>query len=149
MPRGAPVSLPELIDVMDDVSSWTRFHYLDRETGAVETALTEEVDSEGNFADVRADPGRFVVIDALPPWLRLQVRESFAQQGGHDPSLRLDLIESLQTSRPLLAFQKQLRRHPGLLDEFFAYRLQALGVAATEWLAVHKVRSADRVGPSN
>lgn len=134
------VSLAELIDVLDDVSSWTRFHYLDRKTGAIETGLTEEVDPSGTFADVRSDAARFVVIKALPTWLRMNVRESFVQRSMEDPVLRLDLSEALQGPKPLLEFQKQLRRHPGLLDAFVAFRLQALHSAAQEWLLENKVK---------
>jgi len=134
------VSFSELIDVLDDVSSWTRFHYLDRETGTVETGLTEEVDESGNFADVRADTARFVVIKPLPKWLRLQIRETFVERCVDDPTLRLDLAESLGGPKPLLEFQKQLRRQPHLLDAFAAFRLEALNDAAKEWLAENKVR---------
>jgi hypothetical protein len=134
------VSLSELIDVLDDVSSWTRFHYLDRETGAVETGLTEEVDESGNFADVRADTARFVVIKPLPTWLRLKIRETFVERCVDDPTLRLDLAESLVAPKPLFEFQKQLRRQPHLLDAFAAFRLEALNDAAKEWLAENKVR---------
>lgn len=142
MPAANPlaVSLAELIDVLDDVSSWTRFHYLDRETGAIETGLTEEVDPSGNFADVRLDAARFVVIKALPAWLRMNVRESFVQRSVEDPILRLDLSEALQSPKPLLEFQKQLRRQPGLLDAFVEFRLQALQSAAQDWLLENKVK---------
>jgi hypothetical protein len=85
-----------LIDVLDESESWTRFHYVDRLSGAVETALTAAVDGEGNFADVRADVSRFIPVKPLPKWVRLQVREQFVERCVDDPSLRLELLEALR-----------------------------------------------------
>lgn len=135
------VSLPELIDVLDDAESWTRFHYVDRMSGAVETALTEEVDGEGNFADVRQDVVRFVPVKPLPKWVRLQAREQFVERSVDDPSLRLELLEALRGPKPLLEFQKFLRRDAALMDAFLAFRLRAFDDAAQAWLAENKVRA--------
>lgn len=135
------VSLPELIDVLDDGESWTRFHYVDRDSGAVETALTEEVDGEGNFADVRHDVSRFVPVKPLPKWIRLQAREQFVERKVDDPSLRLELLEALRGPKPLLEFQKYLRRDAALMDAFMAFRLEVFCDAAEAWLAENKVRA--------
>ena len=135
------VSLSELIDVLDDVDSWTRFHYVDRESGAVETALTEEVDGDGNFADVRRDVSRFVPVTPLPKWVRLQAREQFVERVVDDASLRLELLEALRGPKPLQEFQKYLRRDAALMDAFLAFRLQAFEEAAKAWMLEHKVRA--------
>ncbi|MDX2021357.1 MAG: UPF0158 family protein [Deltaproteobacteria bacterium] len=136
------VSLSELIDVLDDAESWTRFHYVDRDSGAVETALTEEVDGDGNFADVRQDVSRFVPVKPLPKWVRLQVREQFVERIVDDPTLRLQLLEALRGPQPLLEFQKYLRRDGRLMDQFLAFRLQAFNDAANAWLDENKVRAS-------
>jgi hypothetical protein len=128
-----------LIDVLDESESWTRFHYVDRLSGAVETALTAAVDGEGNFADVRADVSRFIPVKPLPKWVRLQVREQFVERCVDDPSLRLELLEALRAPKPLLELQKYLRRDAALMDAFLAFRLQALNEAAQAWLAENKV----------
>lgn len=122
--------------------SWTRFHYLDRQTGDVATAITEEVDAAGNFADVRNDGLRYARIDALPEWVRVQVRERFVEQV-EDPALRLDLADALQATHALASFQRLLRNNEAALDAFAAFRITALKDAARAWLATHKLSGVE------
>ena len=141
MSPALPVSLRELIAALNDASSWTRFHYFDRITGEIETALTEEVDGTGTFSDVRANQARFVPITALPRWLRLQVRQQFVQQVD-EAATRLDLDEALKSAKAIAGFERLLRLHPHLQDAFLEFRDRALQEAARAWLSHHKVRAA-------
>lgn len=140
MPPAVPVSLRELVAALDDSSSWTRFHYYDRLTGEIETALTEEVDGTGNFADVRADPERYVPIAALPSWLRMQVRQQFVQHVD-DAAVRLDLDEALKAAKAIVGFERLLRLHPHLQDRFDEFRDGSLQEAAKAWLSHHRIRA--------
>lgn len=135
-----PVLLSELVDALDDNASWTRFHYLDRETGAVETALTAEADGSDSFVDVRADPHRFVRIEPLPQWLRLEVRTRFVEQQVDDAVQRLDLLAALRSSKPLPSFDRLLRAEAAMLDAYRAFRERALAEAARDWCRQNKVR---------
>ncbi len=137
-----PVLIDELIEALDDDTSWTRFAFLDRQSGAIETALTEEADGSGSFTDVRATPERYVRIDPLPDWLRLDVRTRFVEQQVDDAVQRLDLLEALRGNKPLVAFGRLLRANDALLDSYRAYRTRALHQAAHDWLKRQKVRIA-------
>ena len=138
-----PIVLAELIDALDDSASWTRFHYLDRQTGEIATALTDEVDKAGHFADVRADAHRYVPIEVLPVWMRLQVRTQFVDHKLEDPTLRLDLAEVLQGTQGIAGFERLLRNHERAHEMFMAFRIAALSDAAREWLAAHKITKVD------
>ncbi len=142
MRPGLPLLLSEFVEALDDSPSWTRFHYLDRQTGEIATALTEDVDAAGNFADVRKDHLRYVRIDALPAWVRMQIRQRFVEQV-EDPTLRLDLADALQATHAFVEFQRLLRNNGAALEAFAAFRIVSLADAAREWLAAHKVNGLE------
>ena len=138
-----PVLLAELIEALDDSASWTRFHYLDRNTGEIATGLTEEVDKSGHFADVRDNPQRYVRIEVLPAWLRMQVRAQFVEQRVDDAALRLDLNDSLAGPHGIAGFERLLRNHAAVSETFFSFRTAALSDAARAWLLAHKLTKVD------
>ena len=143
MATALPVLLSELVEAFDDSVSWTRFHYLDRQTGEVGTALSQEVDKAGNFADVRSEPQRYVRIKELPTWLRVQARVQFVEQKVEDPALRMDLMDALQGDHAVPDFERLLRNHPDVFEAFSTYRKHAFADAAREWLATHKLAKVE------
>ncbi len=125
----------DLIAALDneDQEAQTRA-FFDVQTGEIEY-LPFELEDASLFADVLHDPSRWIAIPRLPTSERRRVRNTFVGEV-NDPQVRLQLVDALNPpNRDFVAFERLLRRTPGLSDQWLHHRDRSLGGHARAWLA--------------
>jgi hypothetical protein len=134
-----PVDLAELAALFDQPRKGPVRSFLDRATGEIE-AMPRDAEVEGVFDDILAAPERWVEIQPLPLAERQALRRRFVEERMGDPHLRLRLADALAAERPFLAFEAVLR-DARRIDEWLAFRAEALAVVAAAWLSAIKVEA--------
>jgi hypothetical protein len=127
------VDLDELVSSLDQPRRGPVRAFFDRTTGQMEP-MPRDAEVEGVFDDILTAPDRWIEIHPVPLSHRLEVRRRFLDEVS-DLLARAQLVESLDQSRSFARFDRVLRSHSGLLDQWLQFRTRALAPVAHAWLS--------------